>query len=201
MFNKEGYEKLGNNIYVYHDFVPHDVCDSIVSDSMLLDDKDWKQMHFQRYASIKYVSPHLEKISKMVKDILPEGLYVTDGLSVQKMTKNAFTNPHTDDYEFSMAIEGSNKYVDGEEFDLLKLNAFGFIAYLNDFDGGEIEYVNQGIKYKPIKGDLLIHGADEICRHQVNKVLSEIRYTYANSIHRLVKVSKEYIKNRGLNNV
>jgi len=40
MFNKDGFEKLGDDIYVYHNFVTDDECNSIINiaESMLEDE-------------------------------------------------------------------------------------------------------------------------------------------------------------------
>ena len=192
MFNKEGYEKLGEDIYVYHKFVSDEICDLVCKDAELIKDEDWQVFHFERYMSKVQGSPRLRKIKDNISLILKEGLSIGNGLAVHKMKKGSYFHAHSDNYGFTDVIKAAEMYVDGEEFDLVKNNVFGIIVYLNDFEGGEIEYVNQNIKYKPIKGDLLIHGAHNSCEHKVNEVLSEIRYVYPNNVFEFVKVPKGF---------
>jgi hypothetical protein len=192
MFNKEGYEKLGEDIYVYHKFVSDEICDLVCKDAELIKDKDWEVLHFERYISTVAASPHIKTIRNTLGLILKEGFNLGNSLSVQKMKKGSYFHAHSDDYKYRDVIKAAKMYVDGEEFDLVKNNAFGIVVYLSDFEGGEIEYVNQNIKYKPLKGDLLIHGAHNNCEHKVNEVLSGIRYVYSNNIFEFVKVPKGF---------
>ena len=52
---------------------------------------------------------------------------------------------------------------------------WGGVLYLNDnFDGGEINYVDLGITFKPIKGALIWHkGDDPKYRHSVNHIVGQ----------------------------
>jgi hypothetical protein len=190
MFEHNGFKKIGEDIYVYHNFISDDLCNLICNDIELIKDEDWDIFYSQRYVSKVGGSKHLKSLRDKVASILDDGLHVGEGLSVQKVYKDGYFHPHTDDADFREIIYAAKSYVAGQEFDLVRSNAFGFIVYLNNFDGGEIEYPNQAIKYKPLKGDLLIHGAHNNCLHQVNKVLSDVRYTYANNIFELLKVTK-----------
>jgi predicted 2-oxoglutarate/Fe(II)-dependent dioxygenase YbiX len=57
----------------------------------------------------------------------------------------------------------------------------GLVFYLNDdFDGGELFYVNKDISYKPVANTLVIHSAFESCRHGVTMVTNGTRYIYTN---------------------
>ena len=60
--------------------------------------------------------------------------------------------------------------------------------YFNNFEGGELYYPNQNIIYKPKAGELVIHGSHDECAHGVKPVKSEVRYSYSNSIRKIVKV-------------
>jgi len=201
MFDNKNFEKLGEDIYVFHNFASDDVCDLICADAKLLKDEDWRLLPFERYASTIKVSSNLENLRNTIYSILEDGLYLGEGLAIQKMMRGSYFLPHSDDYEFANVIKAADAYIEGEEFDLVKNNAFGVVVYLNDFEGGEIEYVDQNIKYKPVKGDLLVHGAHDNCKHQVNEVLSEIRYVYSTNIFNMVKVPKGYLNENGDLNV
>jgi len=201
MFSNKNFIKLGEDIYVFHNFASSDTCDLICRDIELSKDEDWRELYFQRYMSKIIISDHIEGLRDSVALLLTNNLEMARGLTVQKMMKGSYFGPHSDDYEFLDMMKAIASYVDGEEYDIVKCNAFGFVVYLNDFEGGEIEYPNQNIKYKPIKGDLLIHGAHNRCKHQVNKVLSNKRYSYGNSIYEIKKVKKGSLNSEGKANV
>lgn len=192
MFKVGGYQKLGDDIYLFSNFISDDMCDLICKDAESIKPDKWKKFHFQRYASTVAGSVHIKAVRDKISSILDEGYLLGEGLSVHKMHRNSYFTSHSDDYEFADVIKAADAYVQGDPFDLVKSNAFGVVVYLNNFEGGEIEYQNQGVVYKPVKGDLVIHGAHENCKHQVNKVLSEVRYSYPNNISEMLKVPKGY---------
>jgi hypothetical protein len=201
MFSNKNFEKLGEDIYVFHNFASTHDCDLICADIESSKDKDWEELYFKRFMSKISVSDYVAGLRDGVALLLKNNLEIGSGVRLQKMMKGSWFGPHTDDHGFSDMIKAIDSYVEGEEYDIVKNNAFGFVVYLNDFEGGEIEYVNQNIKYKPIKGDLLIHGAHETCKHQVNEVLSEKRYCYANNIYEVAKVKKGSLDSKGKANV
>jgi len=78
---------------------------------------------------------------------------------VRRLKSNEFMFPHCD--------RGPN----GKDKNLL----FGVVVYLNEnFKGGELNYVDLGIKIKPVKGSLIIHKSTY--KHEVLKVTSGKRY-------------------------
>jgi hypothetical protein len=68
---------------------------------------------------------------------------------------------------------------------------YGLVVYLNAFAGGEIEYSLQQIKYAPKPGDLIIHSAQNYCRHFVHPVVKGPRYSYSNAIYKKIKIPVE----------
>ena len=66
---------------------------------------------------------------------------------------------------------------------------FVFITYLNDdFDGGETEFLNQGIRVKPEKGKTVIFPAAYTHRHRGNPPINGTKYiatTWANILPRI----------------
>jgi Uncharacterized iron-regulated protein len=55
---------------------------------------------------------------------------------------------------------------------------YGSILYWNDnFGGGELNYRNLGIKYKPVARDLVFHPGTIEYLHGVEDVTSGVRYT------------------------
>jgi hypothetical protein len=92
---------------------------------------------------------------------------------------------HPDDHD-----EGSlNGYFDAIEKGKLydphntcHIVQYGFVVYINDFEGGELFYPEQNIEYKPEKGDLVIHSASQKYRHGVRAVTKGPRYAHTNFI-------------------
>jgi hypothetical protein len=77
-------------------------------------------------------------------------------------------------------ISGSG--IDAHHDDVRPGNAeivhYGFVLYHNDdFDGGDLVYVNKNISYKPVAGDLVIHPGTEEYTHAVNDVSNGARFT------------------------
>jgi hypothetical protein len=53
----------------------------------------------------------------------------------------------------------------------------GFIFYINDdYEGGEISYINKGIEFKPLANSVLIHSAYPEFTHGVKRVDGKNRY-------------------------
>jgi hypothetical protein len=81
-----------------------------------------------------------------------------DFISVSKLLWNSSMEQHVDDNE----LMSSN---------------FICMAYINDnFVGGELNFPDINIKYKPVSGDILIYQAKE--KHEVLELTSGIRYTF-----------------------
>lgn len=94
-----------------------------------------------------------------------------------KMIKGAKLNEHYDNYE----PDGSIFIPSNHDHDAI--NKLGFesdfsgLLYLNDdYNGGEIEFINQNISIKPKPGTLIFFSGDMNFPHKVNEVLSGSRY-------------------------
>ena len=60
----------------------------------------------------------------------------------------------------------------------------GIVIFItDDFDGGEIVYINKGISIKPKAGSLLVHPGDIEYSHAVNKFYNGERIVYAAFVH------------------
>lgn len=193
MFNKDGFEKLGNDIYVYHNFVTDDECNSIINiaESMLED--EWMgrfstpgEGHKTSNRSLDQLAP----IKKRLSDKLEDGIYLGDNLLIVRMKKGATWGLHSDNHDFLDIRNASKNYVEGQEYTLEKNNVWGLVIYFNDFDGGCLFYPNQKIEYQPKKGDLVIHSSDEHCLHGVNELKSDVRYSHSNNLFNYIKVPK-----------
>ena len=193
MFNKHGFENLGEDIYVYHNFVTEQECNSITEIAKSLNEEEWigrfnteGEGHKTSNRSIDILVP----IKKRLSDILEEGVYIADNISIVRMKKGATWGLHADNHDFLDVIAASKNYKEGDDFTLEKNNIWGLVMYFNDFDGGCLFYPNQNIEYQPKKGDLVIHSSEEHCLHGVNELKSDVRYSHSNNLFNYIKVPK-----------
>lgn len=89
-----------------------------------------------------------------IQNMIPKKNFIT----VSKLLWNSSMEQHVDDNE------------------LLSDN-FICMAYINNnFSGGELNFPDIGIKYKPVAGDILIYQAKE--KHEVLELTDGIRYSF-----------------------
>lgn len=69
-----------------------------------------------------------------------------------------------------------------DPLDTCHIVQYGYVVYVNDFEGGELYYPEWDLEYKPEKGDLVIHSSSKKFRHGVRPVKSGPRYAYTNFI-------------------
>ena len=185
-------KKIGDNIYVYNNFVSNEELKNIISYANNISETSW----YEQDPSIKWMlrTENLEilnNIRNRIINLMSDDLKVGSNTALIKMKKGYAWGVHQDDYEFKDLINDSKLYVEGQPFDLVDVSAYGLIVYFNEFLGGEIYYPEQNIEYKPLPGDLLIHGSDEKCKHGVREVFSEFRLSYSNHISKKVKILKK----------
>ncbi|MEY3434797.1 MAG: hypothetical protein RLZZ195_279 [Pseudomonadota bacterium] len=200
MFNKDIFEKIGEEIYVYKNFLSKEFCEDLVNSIKKIEDKDWDLIgesgrYFSKPGTVNF-EPIYENIISSIN--LEDGFNIQHGSRALKMIKDSFMSPHADNVEYDSLEKQALEYVEGEPYDLRENTHYGMVIYLNDFEGGELEYVNQNIIYKPNVGDFVIHSAKENCTHGVKKVLSDVRYSYSNNIFNFVKIKSGYISYPGL---
>lgn len=160
--------KLSTNIYVIHNFVEKDNIKEIINFANSLNDKDWylddpqadaKNFFYGKNCNI--INPKvLHKVNKKIK-LLSDAWYTTK-LQLHRYLPGDFITKHKDN-------QGSlSKHKDAYCY-------YGLVLYYNDdYIGGEIQYPELGITYKPISGDLVIHGSDIV--HNTTEVKENIRY-------------------------
>lgn len=75
---------------------------------------------------------------------------------------------------------GISEHHDDNRPGALKKVRYGCVLYLTeDFDGGELNYTELGIQYKPVAGQIIFHPGEEKYMHKVNNVSNGIRFTVA----------------------
>ena len=198
MFNKSGFLTLGKDIFVYKNFVTDEECEILVQKAMSVPEDKWKQ-NFNEHGrgnerSMIWIED-LIQIHEKIKCILEKEIYLGIDRGLVKMKQGTKGAIHSDNHD-SLHIRDANKLVkEDEDFDLGENTIAGIILYFNNFDGGDLLYIDQGITYHPEKGDLVIHSAEEHCVHKVQELKSGIRYFHSNNLFELIKVPK------GFNNV
>jgi hypothetical protein len=92
---------------------------------------------------------------------------------------------HPDDHDEESMDAYNSAILNGELYDphnTCHIVQYGYVMYMNDFEGGELYYPEVGVEYKPESGDLVIHSASKKYRHGVRTVTKGPRYAYTNFI-------------------
>ena len=131
-----------------------------------LSKKEW------RYNRISISNNILNPIHEKIISFLPEGYYLGGGTSFVRLFQGDVWWPHFDAHDFLPIREKAAQLKDGEPFKWADNEKWGLVIYFNDFEGGELYYPTQNIKYKQNPGDLVIHSAEEHCIHEVLPVKS-----------------------------
>lgn len=175
MFEK--LEKIGQDIYVYKNFLSKENLqeyENIIKD---ITENDWiDATTFNKPTLHTYGRHHLGKILKKIQDdLLPEGYYLEHTPSINRMKLGMGMDVHSDDCPHCKKI----KYPDLEitEKEKIRCVKYGIVVYLTRFTGGEIYYPEQGIIFSPNPGDLIMHGTSIDCKHGVKPVVSGSRIT------------------------
>lgn len=193
MFNKDGFEKLGEDIYVYHNFVTEDECNYILNIAKSFSENEWYGRFNTSEEGHKISTMDIDRIvpiKKRLSNKLEKGIYLSNGRNIIRMIKGSKWELHSDNHDFLEIRKKSEQYKDGDEFTLEKNNIWGLIMYFNEFEGGELYYPNQNKTYQPKKGDLVIHSSEEHCLHGVNELKSDFRYSHSANLFNLIKVPK-----------
>lgn len=191
MFNKDGFEKLGEDIYVYHNFATDEECDEIVRLAEGLLEESWKGNPSPTEHKVNGINTDtLPAIQKRIQSRLDSGIDLHINNGVVRMLKGSSWGLHSDNHDFLEIRESSKRLKDEDDFDLAKNNVMGIILYFNDFEGACLNYPDQDITYQPQKGDLVIHSSEEHCKHRVTELISEVRYSHSNNLFEYIKVPK-----------
>jgi hypothetical protein len=193
MFNKDGFKVLGDDIYVYNNFVTEKECNEILSLVKTFKEEKWIGRFSTSGEGHKWYDQSIDlliPIKKRIENLLNNEVYLGHNLSIVRMVKGNNWVLHSDNHDFKEIIEASKKLKENEEFELRENVVMGLILYFNDFEGGDLYYPIQNVNYQPKKGDLVIHDAGTKCQHGVNELLSDVRYSHSNHLYILVKVPK-----------
>lgn len=166
-FNKFNHIQLHEEIYVLKNFLLDNESEKILNILNNVDEKDWygdkNQMQY-----LLQKNQHKYGITDIFRELnikyykMFDGKYVIHGPgSIARISKNGYCEIHSDnpnpnhiDYEWPWTT----------------------VLYINNFEGGEIQYPHLGLSYKPKKNDVIFHRPNDNFLHQVSKVESEKRY-------------------------
>jgi hypothetical protein len=136
-----------------------------------------------------------------MKDVVDAGrldqkiLYISNSIKMafQMCLDNYFASRNIDSSNYTLPIneiplrrwgKGPGMGPHCDNYDGHTNLAFSMILYLNDdYEGGEIEFSNQGVSLKPDEGSLIIFPSNEPYLHKVNEIKSGDRYTSHLSVY------------------
>lgn len=195
MFNKDGFEKIGEDIYVYHNFVTEEECNQIEEIAKSLPEDGWLgrfntdgEGHKTSNISVEV----LRQVHERLKSRLDDGVHLGSNLSIIRMIKGAKWGLHADNHDFLKLREASLTVKEDDDFDLKQNNIVGIVMYFNNFEGGCLNYPNQEITYQPKRGDLVMHSSEENCLHEVTELKSDVRYSHSNNLFNYIKAPKGF---------
>jgi hypothetical protein len=182
-------EKLGEDIYVYKNFLSAEEAKDITDYLESLDESYWlldsgRENVMTHTRSLDIIDP----IRSRIQSLLSDGYFVGMSTSGTRMLPGNTWGVHTDVYDFLDILKLADLYADGMEYEEKELSFFGTVVYFNNFDGGEIFYPAQGIVYKQSPGDLVIHGSGDITAHGVKPVTGGKRYSFSSNILKNVRI-------------
>jgi len=187
----DSFEQLGEDIYVYRNFISWEELKTINDLILSLNEEEW--IHDESIFGMlwnKISSPHkeLQFMRERIIDLLPEGLYLGHSTAFTRLFTDDFWGPHADAHDFYPIREKAAQLKENEPFIWADNEKWGLVVYFNEFEGGEIYYPHQNIEYKPNPGDLVIHSAEENCLHGVKPVKSKVRYSHSNHLFEKIKI-------------
>lgn len=172
------FKKIADGIFVYNNFISEEDCNNIVEFAKKVPDNLWFERDW--YRATKKQMKCLMPLHLQVKSILKKDFYLGENLSIVKFLEGQTWNLHKDNHDSVHLLKANLNIKKNEPTYPAEYTTHGVIFYFNDYDGAEISYPEIGIKYKPKKGDMLIHESD--IQHEVLPLKSNIRYTHSNKI-------------------
>ena len=187
------FKKIGEDIYVYKNFLTKNECDELVLLAESFVEKDWVPANKENDSWHEY-SPYIDNldfIKERLEKSISEDLKVNPAASIIRMKPGWSWGEHSDNHQYLDILERAKLLKENEPYKIEKNSIYGVVLYLNSFKGGQIYYANQNIEYAPEPGDLVVQSALEHCRHGVKKVESKIRYSFSLNIYQDIKVPAE----------
>jgi hypothetical protein len=185
-FLDKGFIKNGEDIYLYKNFLTEDELNVVVP---ILDDhrinhkfnRDMDGTPFEN--KITQEIRQLAFISKRLKDMFMDKYMVNENLTVNVLAVGDSWGEHSDSHDFIEKRKQSEMLKDGDPYEIIEDSRYGIVIYFNTpEEGGDLEYTGQNIIYTPKPGDLVIHSAEENCKHRVNQIIKGHRYSHSSHL-------------------
>jgi hypothetical protein len=185
--NDSRFTKLGEDIWVYHNFLSQDEINKILNKISTSDELLWNGGHPEKKCTVSLLEANI--ISKRIQELLPDNLKVHAHSSITRLKVGDDHGVHSDNHDFLDVRNLSKLVKDNDCFILTDNNVYGMVVYINDdYDGGEIYYTKQNLVYKPKAGDFVVHSAEDHCEHGVYPVKTNVRYSFPSSIREQIKI-------------
>ena len=193
-FLSKGFEKRGEDIYVYPNFISKDELNIInpILDQVRIN-SEYSPSHVGTAFEKRVTRPinELSFLPKRIKDLFEDKYIVHQYISINILSVGDYWGKHYDSHDFIKVRELAKTLKDGDPYEVLQDSHYGLVAYFNVVEeGGELVYTNQNISYAPNPGDLVVHGAEENCMHEVKTVTKGYRYSYSNNLRVELKIPK-----------
>lgn len=193
-FLNKGFDKIGTDIYVYKNFLTKENISSLIPvfedvKNKYMFDKSLSGTSFENRISVPL--EELNLVLNKVSDIFSPEFLIHQHTSINVMREGEEWGQHSDNHDFIEKRKASLLLKEGDPYELVKDTRYGIVVYFNSVEqGGELYYSKQSISYSPFPGDLVVHSAEDICMHGVNKILAGTRYSYSNFLAKEIKVPR-----------
>jgi hypothetical protein len=193
-FLSKGFEKNGEDIYVYKNFISNEELDTIIP---TLDNARINSEYNPHFIGTGFENrmsneiEYLRLLPNRLNDFFGKEYIVNPNITVNILSVGHDWGEHYDSHDFIQLRKLSETLKDGDPYETLQDSHYGIVIYFNTpEEGGELVYTRQDIVYRPNPGDLVIHSAEENCTHKVNAVTKGYRYSYSNHLGVDLKVPK-----------
>lgn len=186
--NLQGFETIGNGIFIYKNFLSADVAENIYN--IALSRNNWRNS--SKYGGGPSISGEDDSLQFLYEQmsICFNGDAILDNYwYFQKYQIGQSMSAHQDNNKVLNDMEKAKTYFEGMEYKEVRQPLFGIVLYLNTPKaGGELVYTEQDIVYKPSPGDLLVHEADQKCTHMSAEVTDGIKIVVPSYAYKVIKV-------------
>jgi hypothetical protein len=171
--------KIGNDIYVYKNFLSKKNLEEYNYFINNINENDWiDAKQFNKPGMHTYTKPEFGKILKKINDeIMPDDIYLEGAPSINRIMPGFDMEEHVDECPHCRKIKNPDEHIGYMESKRCVL--YGIVVYLSKFSGGEIYYPAQDVSFQPEPGDLIIHSTSKECKHGVRTVIDGNRYVMA----------------------
>jgi Rps23 Pro-64 3,4-dihydroxylase Tpa1-like proline 4-hydroxylase len=176
------------NIWICNNFVTNEDCNKIVKSIEKNNNLDWSNGWARHQTNLVYSDGYEENdyinYSSWWENKVSSPILIKEISKINIDLKNLFSEKYLflPEYKVTRLLKGEfmHKHKDNRDADLAGTDKkfqiqCAYTIYLNDFEGGELNYPEINYTYKPKAGDIVIHHSELL--HEVLEVKSDKRYT------------------------